>query len=201
MSFAYGAIFWILLVLALAAVVVFVERLLELRRAQVDWQDFVKGVFNVLNSGNEAEALAICEDTPVPVANITATAIRHRHGTLFALREAVDAQGRSEVGRLNRRLASLSVIGQTAPLVGLLGTIFGFVRTLVPFEGAEIASRTVLVSSAVSSMLMAAGGLSIAIVVAVFYTALRMRLDRFVSDLEAAATDIVGLVQAKGAKA
>lgn len=201
MNFAYEAIFFILLLLVFAAVFVFIERLLELRRAQVDWQDFVKGVFNVLASGNEAEALAICEDTPVPVANIAATAIRHRNGTLFALREAVDAQGRAEVGRLTRRLASLAIIGQTAPMVGLLGTIFGFVRTLTPAEGVEIATRSVLVSQAVSSMLMAAGGLSVAIVVAVMHAALRMRLDRLVSDLEAAATDIVGTVHRKGGEA
>lgn len=201
MNFAYEAIFYILLLLVFAAVFVFIERLLELRRAQVDWQDFVKGVFNVLASGNEAEALAICEDTPVPVANIAATAIRHRNGTLFALREAVDAQGRAEVGRLTRRLASLAIIGQTAPMVGLLGTIFGFVRTLTPAEGVEIATRSVLVSQAVSSMLMAAGGLSVAIIVAVMHAALRMRLDRLVTDLEAAATDIVGTVHRKGGEA
>ena len=59
----YGPIFWILVVLAAAAVFVFFERLFELRRAQIDWQDFLKGVINVLESGNEAEALAICEDT------------------------------------------------------------------------------------------------------------------------------------------
>ena len=44
----YGPVFWILVVLAAAAVFVFFERLLELRRAQIDWQDFLKGVINVL---------------------------------------------------------------------------------------------------------------------------------------------------------
>ena len=40
----YGPVFWILVVLAAAAVFVFFERLFELRRAQIDWQDFLKGV-------------------------------------------------------------------------------------------------------------------------------------------------------------
>ncbi len=193
-----GIIFWILVVLAVAAVVIFFERLLELRRAQIDWQDFLKGVMNVLNQGNESEALAICEDTPVPVAAIAATAIRHRKGSLLALREAVDAQGRAEIGRLDRRLASLSIIGQIAPLIGLFGTIVGFVKTVLLVNGHEIVPRAELVSDAVSAMTLAAGGLAIAIPVAVMCAALRLRLDRLVSDLEGAATEIVGFVQMKG---
>ena len=185
----YGPIFWILVVLAAAAVFVFFERLLELRRAQIDWQDFLKGVINVLESGNEAEALAIC---------VAAAAIRHRKGTSLALREAVDAQGRAEIGRLDRRLAALSIIGHVAPLVGLLGTLFGFVKTVQHVCGYEIVPRAELISSAVSSIMLAALGLAVAIPVAVMYAALRLRLERLVSDLEAAATEIVGFVQMKG---
>lgn len=200
MTYVGGPFFWILVVLAGTAVFVFFERLFELRRAQIDWQDFLKGVINVLNHGNEAEALAICEDTPVPVASIAATAIRHRKGSLLALREAVDVQGRAEIGRLDRRLASLSIIGQLAPLIGLLGTVIGFVKTMLLVNGNEIVPRSELVSSAVSAMTLAAAGLAIAIPVAVMCAALRLKLDRLVSDLEGAATEIVGFVQMKGTR-
>lgn len=195
----YGPIFWILVALAVVSVFLFFERLLELRRAQIDWQDFLKGVITVLDHGNEAEALAICEDTPVPVASVAAAAIRHRKGSSLALREAVDAQGRAEIGRLDRRLATLSIIGQIAPLVGLLGTLLGFVKTVRLVCGHEIIPRADLVTSAVSAITLAAGGLLIAIPVAVMSAALRLRLERLVSDLEAAATEIVGFVQQKGA--
>ncbi len=191
MTIVGGPVFWILVVLAVAAVVVFFERLLDLRRAQIDWQDFLKGVMNVLASGNETEALAICEDTPVPVAAIAAAAIRHRKGSLAALREAVDVQGRFEIARLNRRLTVLSVIGQLAPLIGLFGTIAGFIRTVMLINGTEIVPRTELMTSAVQAMSLAAGGLAIAIPVALMYTMLRLRFDRLISDLEGAATEIV----------
>ncbi len=201
MNLAGGPVFWILAALAVAALVVFFERLIELRSAQIDWQDFLKGVKNVLASGNEDEALAICEDTPVPVANVVATAIRHRKGSVLALREAVDAQGRAEIGRLDRRLAALAVIGQIAPLVGLLGTILGFIRAVMLVSGNEIVPRGELMQAAVSSMVLAAEGLAVAIPVAVMYTGLRIRLARIVSDLEGAATEIVGFILSKEARA
>ena len=200
MSYIGGPVFWILAALAVAAVVMFFERLMELRNAQIDSQDFIKGVINVLSSGNEDEAIAICEDTPVPVANVVATAIRHRKGSILALREAVDVQGRAEIARLDRRLASLSVIGQIAPLIGLLGTITGFIKTVMLVNGHEIVPRAELVGGAVSSMVLAAEGLAIAIPVAVMYTGLRIRLARIVSDLEGAATEIVGYILSKEAR-
>ena len=181
MTVSGGPIFWILMALAVSAVVVFFERWFELRRAQIDWPDFIKGVVNVLESGNENEALAICDDTSAPVANVVATAIRHRKGSSRILREAVDAQGRAEVGRLERRLATLGIIGQIAPMLGLLGAIVGFIKVMLLVNSAEIIARADL-------------GVGVAIPVAVMYGSLRIRMDRFVGELEAAATDIVGYV-------
>jgi biopolymer transport protein ExbB len=199
MSFSGGPVFWLLAALGVAAIVVFFERLLELRRAQIDWQDFTKGVLNVMSAGNKDEALAICEDAPYPVANIAAAAIRHAGSSSVAMREAVDAQGRAEVSRLERRLASLAVIGQVAPLLGLLGTIIGFAKTVMLINGHEIVPRAELVSSAASATLVAAAGLAVAIPVAVMHACLRVRMDRIVADLESAATEIVGYFTSKEA--
>ena len=62
MTLTGGPVFWILITLAVVAVVTYFERLLDLRRAQIDYQDFLDGVINVLDAGNVDEALAICEE-------------------------------------------------------------------------------------------------------------------------------------------
>lgn len=200
MNLVSNAVFWILVGLAVSSVFVFIERFIELRRAQIDWQDFLKGVINVLDSGNEEEALAICEDTPVPVTNIVAAAIRHRKGSALSLREAVDAQGRSEIARLDRRLTSLSVIGQIAPLLGLMGALIGFVQTIGIVDFGILVQRTELVAMATKSVVSAIIGLGVAIPVAVMYTMLRLRMERLTSDLEAAATEIVGYLLSRGVR-
>ena len=201
MTLSGGPIFWILLVMAVAAVVVFFERLIEMRRAQIDYEDFLKGVINVLDQDNEEEALAICEDTAVPVANVVATAIRHRHGSARLLREAVDSQGRAEVGRLDRRLASLAIIGQAAPAIGLLGTLIGFIRTMLFVNSDVLISRADLMGGAMEALVAAALGLIVAIPAAVMYGILRIRMDRLVVELEAAASRIVGYLSMKEAGA
>ena len=201
MTITGGGVFWILLALAVAAVVVYFERFFELRRAQIDWQDFIKGVVNVLSRGNADEALAICEDTAVPVANVVATAIRHRDGGARALREAVDAQGRAEVGRLDRRLASLAIMGQIAPLLGLLGAVIGLIKAVMLVNSDVIVTKAALMSSAMEALVPAALGLAVAIPIAVMHGSLRIRMDRIVVELEAAATSIVGFVTSGGQNA
>ena len=196
MSVMSGPVFWILVVLAVVAVVTYIERVIDLRRAQVDYRDFLKGVINVLDSGNEEEALSICDDLSAPVAQVVATAIRHRRGSARALREAVDAQGRAEIGRLDRRLAALAIIGQVAPLLGLLGTIFGFIKTVTVANAQVVVSRTDLFNGAMESLVVAALGLAVAIPVVVMYGSLRVRLDRTVVELEAAASIILGYLAA-----
>jgi len=200
MTFAAGPVFWILVAMAAVAVVIFFERFFELRRARIDFADFVKGVVNILDRGGDDEALAICEETTAPVAAIVAAAVRQRHAPARVLREAVDSQGRAEVGRLDRRLASLAIIGQIAPAVGLFGTVVGFIRTLLVANSAAVVSRPELLTAATGALVSAAAGLAVAICVSVMYGMLRIRLDRLVVDLEAAASQIVGYIATMSAE-
>lgn len=192
MTLTGGPVFWILLALAVVALVMYFERLFDLRRAQIDYQDFLKGVINVLDGGNVEEALSICDDTPAPVAQVVATAIRHRIGSARVLREAVDSQGRAEVSRLDRRLAALAIIGQIAPTLGFMGTVIGFVKAVLLVDAAEMVSRMNLMNGVMEALMTAAVGLAVAIPVAVMYGSLRVRLDRIVVEMEAAASQIIG---------
>lgn len=189
-----GPVAWMLIVLLLVAIVTFFVRWLDLRRAQIDYQDLLKGVINILDMGNDAEAIAVCEDVGAPAANVIATAIRHRNGSARVLREAVDSQGRAEISRLDRRLATLAIIGQVAPALGLLGTVIGFIKTLLLLNGQEVVSRAELMGGAMNALVSTAFGLMVAIPVIVMYGSLRVRLNRTVADLEAAASQIVGYI-------
>ena len=192
MTLTGSPVFWILLALAVIAIVTYFERFMDLRRAQIDYRDFLKGVINVLDAGNDAEALAICEDTSAPVASIVESAVRHRNAPARVLREAVDSQGRAEIGRLDRRLAALAIIGQVAPGIGLLGTFIGFIKTILFVNSSEMVSRAELLSVAMDSLVSAAMGIALAVAVTIMYGSLRVRLERTVVELEAAASQILG---------
>ncbi|MBR2982756.1 MAG: MotA/TolQ/ExbB proton channel family protein [Kiritimatiellae bacterium] len=200
MTMTGSAVFWILLAMAAAAVVTYFGRLFDLRRAQIDYQDFLKGVINILDAGNVNEALAVCEDAAAPLANVIATAIRSRKMPESVLRDAVNSHGRVEAARLDRRLAALAIIGQTAPLIGLFGTVVGFIRTVKLVDSSELVVRAELLEASMESLVCTALGLAVAIVVSIMYCSLRVRLERTVIELEAAASQIVGYLSGRGGK-
>jgi biopolymer transport protein ExbB len=201
MSITVSAVSWVLLAMAAAALITYFERLFDLRRAQIDYQDFLKGVINILDAGNVNEALAVCEDTGAPVANVIATAIRNRDASDIVLHDAVNSQGKAEAGRLDRRMAALAIIAQISPLIGLLGTVIGFIRTVRLVNAQELVSRAELLDASMESLVAAALGLAVAIPVSVMYGSLRVRLERTVVELEVAASQIVGYLCDRAGKA
>lgn len=187
-----GPVFWLIVFLGAAAVLVFFERLLHLRRAQIDYGDFLKGVCNVLENGNVDEAMLICEETPGPVAAVVMTAIRHRRGTREAIREAVDNTGRAELSRLERRLASLAVTCQLAPLLGLLGTLLGVIQIVQTLnEQAPVVQSANLTGGLMQALVSTVAGLLVAIPCHAMYALLMVRIERIVLDMEASASEIV----------
>ena len=120
-----GVLFWMIVVLILPALAVFVDRLLRLRKISIDPQDFLQGVFNVLDKGQTAEALAICDETPGPLAALVAEAIAHAESDEAHLREILATTAHAELSRLERRAMLLSLFAQLLPLLGLIGTFIG----------------------------------------------------------------------------
>ena len=193
-TFAGGPVFWLLAAMGVAAVVLFLLRLLALRRSHIDYVDFIHGVGNLLSSDREDEALALCEETAVPVARVVAAAIRRRADSARSLREAVDTAGRVEVGRIARRFAALAIIAQTAPLLGLLGTFLGAIQTINALNVAGPVVRGDLLAGFMQALVPAAAGLLVGIPAQVMYGVLRVRFERLVIELEAAASEVLMLL-------
>lgn len=193
MLFSYGGVvLFIILLLELVTIIVFFERLLHLRRAQVDHSDFINGVCNVLDRNNISEAVMLCEDTPGPVAAVVLTAIRYKDGPLSTLRDAVDNTGRAEISRLERRVVALAVNSQIAPLLGLLGTLTGVIKIVFEINNqAPLIQNTDLTAGLMEALVTTVAGLIVAITSYAMYALLMVRIERVVLDMEAAASSIV----------
>jgi hypothetical protein len=75
--FQYGFVFWIIVILGIDSFITFLTRMLHLRRAQIDYTDFIKGVCNVLNNGNVDEAIMICEETLLSLRLLVSNEVPH----------------------------------------------------------------------------------------------------------------------------
>ena len=184
----------ILLTSALAAVV-FIERFLHCHRAQINSTEFLNGVRTVLKRDNVVEALSICDATAGPVARLVKTAILNRDYGRERVREALEEAGLTEVPRLEEKLNLLATIAQLAPLLGLLGTILGFMEIFHGMQTAGLNANVKDFSDGIwKAMICAAAGLAVAIPAHAGYNYLVSRVNAIVLDMERAATEIVNIV-------
>src|SRR4026207_55036 len=123
-----GPMIWVILFVSAVAITVFIERVLHYHRAQINSMEFLNGVRNVLKRDNVVEAISICDATPGPVARLVKVAIMNRDKGREGVREALEEAGLIEVPPLEDKLNLIATIAQVTPLMGLLGTVLGFIQ-------------------------------------------------------------------------
>jgi len=190
-----GPVIWLIMAAAAVALATFVERVLYCHRAQINSAEFLNGVRTVLKRDNVVEAIAICDATPSPVARIVKTAILNRDRGRDRVREAVEEAGLTEVPRLEEKLNLLATIAQIAPLLGLLGTIIGFMDIFKTVQEAGLYAHLEQLSKGVwASLICAASGIAVAIPVHAGYNYLVSRINKIVLDMERTAAEIVNIL-------
>ncbi len=194
-----GPVIWLILIAAALAAVVFVERALYCHRSQINSAEFLNGVRTVVKRGNVVEAIAICDATAGPVARLVKAAILSRELGRDRVREAVEEAGLIEVPRLEEKLNLLATIAQIAPLLGLFGTVIGFIHVFTKLQAAGLYAHLDMLSAGVwESLVCAAAGIALAIPAHAGYNYLVSRVNKIVLDMERAAAEIVNIVTENG---
>jgi biopolymer transport protein ExbB len=194
-----GPVIWLILLAAATALVVFIERALFCHRSQINSAEFLNGIRTVLKRENVVEAISICDATPGPVARLVKAAIVNRDKGRERVREAVEEAGLTEVPRLEEKLNLLATIAQIAPLLGLFGTIIGFIRVFMKLQAAGLYAHMDTLSQGVwESLICAAAGIAVAIPAHAGYNYLVSRVNKIVLDMERAAAEIVNIVTENG---
>ena len=115
------------------------------------------------------------------------------------VREIAESEGSRQAGMLSARITYLADIGSIAPMVGLLGTVFGMIKSFLEisqgsFEGVK---QMKLASGVSEALVTTAAGLVIGIPALVFYSIFRGRVQKYVSELEAASTHLMAMLHAQ----
>ena len=198
-----GPVIWLIMIAAATAAVVFIERALFCHRSQINSAEFLNGVRTVLKRGNVVEAIAICDATAGPVSRVVKAAILNRESGRERIREAVEEAGLVEVPHLEERLNLLATIVQIAPLLGLFGTIVGFINIFqqLQHDGAYahlFGGEHSLATGVWQALICAAAGIAVAIPAHAAYNYLVSRVNKIILDMERAAVEIVNIVTENG---
>ncbi len=192
-----GLMIWVIVASSAVALAVFFERLLQYHRDQINSIQFLNGVRNVLKRDNIVEALAICDATPGPVPRLVKTAILNREKGREAVREALADAGAWEVPRLEEKLNLLATIAKIAPLLGLLGTVLGFIKVFAAVQDAGLNAHVGQLAAGIwQALICTAAGLAVSIPSYAGYNYLVGRVNTIVLDMEQVSSEILNIVSA-----
>jgi biopolymer transport protein ExbB len=191
LMFKGGWIMWPIMACSVAAAVLFFERVFHLHRAQIKPDDFLNGIYTVVNRGNTAEAVSICDQTPGPVAHMVRTALLHSDEPSLELKQTINKAGLGEIPRLEKNLGGLLTIAQVTPLLGLLGTVIGLIRIFMMMEQhAPLVEIGDLSAGIWQALTTTAVGIAVSIPAFAAYNFLLSRVENITLNMEYAAEEI-----------
>jgi biopolymer transport protein ExbB len=190
-----GPIMYPIAVVAVVAVCIFVERVFWwLRFTAKRSVKQLDEVYEKLESGDLAQAIALSAKSKDPVVRMIHHGLNHRHTSMQGALEVAAGQELRDAGRY---LSAMDTIVTLAPLLGLLGTVTGIMGSFTSMGNSELAVEKV--TGGIGEALIAtAAGLGIAIGTLVPMNYFHSRLAGLKFDLEAAANNVLILAVQHG---
>lgn len=181
-----------LLFASVLAVAVALERLWYLFSTRVDSEDLMDEVKLNLNEGKLLQAVQIAKRSKGQVAALVATGIAYSDLPADDLKERMDDVGQEELFKMERRLIILDSVATIAPLLGLLGTVTGIIKSFNVMGALEGAGSPQALSVGIAEALITtAAGLIVAIPSMILYHWINSIIDRRVADMNRRSVDIV----------
>ena len=184
-----------LMVCSIASVAIMIERLATVKRASIDSDSLMRRVTDFMHRGETKQAVRQCEAAGGFVGSVLSAALNSRALDAGTMERAMQEASTRQTSELHRRLSVLDTIITIAPLLGLLGTVTGMIRSFHVISSKQGMSAPTAITGGVAEALIArATGLAIAIGTLIGYNYLNERISRLVSDAESRANQLLNLV-------
>jgi biopolymer transport protein ExbB len=193
---------WVMIPLGLASiltVMLILVYLVTLRRGAVVSREYMETAAALLKKRDYLGLLAVSNRHSEAVSRIAGRmldfATTNPSATLPVIREVAETEGGRVANALTHRITYLADIGVLAPMLGLLGTVVGIIQSFGELgKKAGDASQPILLAQGVGQALVTtAAGILVGIVAMAAYAFFRGRVQRLISDLEAASTHLLSL--------
>jgi biopolymer transport protein ExbB len=194
---------WAMIPLGIMSVITFMMvlvNLFTLRRSAILTPHYMQTADLLLKKRDYLGLLAISSRHSEAVARVVQRtldfATKNPSASYEVVREIAESEGSGQAAALQHRPTYLADIGMLSPMVGLLGTVTGIIRSFgVLATGQGEKSRDVLLASGVSEALVAtASGLIVGIIAFAFYAHFRNKVQGLISDMEGASAHVLGLI-------
>lgn len=173
---------------------------LTMRRSSVVTNKFMNNAEAMIRKRDYMGLITYCQRRNEGIARVTQKMLdfmtKNPTATPTDVREVAEAEGTRQGGIMNQRVSYLSDIAGIAPMVGLLGTVIGMIKSFIELaEGKNEGLKQLQLAEGIwEALITTAVGLIISIFAVTFYAYFRGRVMRHIAELEAAGTHLLALV-------
>ncbi len=194
-----GPVMYFILLLSVYGVSIVIERFYFFYKASFNYRAFMLDIKRMIMNKEVEHALMLLRRTPGPLGAIMSQSLNLVSNGSADLRSRINEIGAYEVQKSEGRLKHLAVIGNIAPLLGLLGTVTGMMTAFsaISLKGAN--TPTVVAGGISEALITTAYGLIVAIPAVFAYNYLSSRYENIVLETERAASEFVDFIE-KGMK-
>ncbi|MFM7181303.1 MAG: MotA/TolQ/ExbB proton channel family protein [Verrucomicrobiales bacterium] len=188
--------------LSFVGVILVVVYTLSLRQGAVVTMRFMDVAESMLRKQDYLGLAAVCNRGGQSVALVMQRAMdfigRNPAASVEEVREVAQAEGSRQASMMTQRISYLADIGAIAPMVGLLGTVLGMIESFDTLSGGSfVGAKTMKLANGVSQALITtAAGLFVSIPALAFYSYFRGKVQKLISELEAASTHLMAIFAA-----
>ena len=182
-------------VCSLIGLTIIIERLFALRKSAIMPRSFMpglKGVFDGHDRDPQA-GLDYCNSQRSPLSRVVAAGIRKLHKSEEAVERAVEDAGAIEVDKLRRNMHLLFGVSAVAPMLGLLGTVWGMIEAFQVASIAGLGKASKLATGIYQALVTTFAGLVVAIPVLILYYYFLGKIDQMVHQMNDVTMEFVDL--------
>lgn len=192
-----GFVMYVILVIAVLAVILIVERFMALKSLRLDKQEFTDQLFKMIMKGDLRQAISYCDSKTSPLSNTVKSGLVQVMNKRpdEEVQVAMDAAVLREMPKLEGYTSFLAVFGNLSVLAGLLGTIIGMIGSFRAVASADPATKAQLLSEGISHALNCTGfGLMVAIAAILFYGLFQHMIQKTENELIETSMSLMNLV-------
>jgi len=199
-----GTVMYFLIACSVVSVAIIFERLLYYRgRSRVSRAELMQSVRQQIMGGDIQGAMNTCRNAASPYAAVVSAGLDAVKLDAKQISDAMEREIIIETSALEERTGIVGTIGSTAVYVGLLGTVWGIIKTFRDISNIGSGGINVVIGGISEALVCTAAGLIVAIPAVMAYNYFVKRVGTFVTDMELCASEFKSIADAsilKGAQ-
>lgn len=182
---------WILLIISIVGLTYTIERILYFIRNRKDVRDFCDRIKKLIAKDEFSEIIDVCRREPSPVSRMVENGLAEpERGTVIIYELMTNVINREKV-HMENNVGVIGTISHISPLVGLLGTVVGIIKSFYSIALTGAGGSEVIAMGVAEALITTAAGICIAVPAVIIYNYFVRKISVTVQSLSIVRDEII----------